>query len=92
MCDICKEHKEETKCELCNCSLCVYCKCHFETKVGTYYMDIKVPFCKECLSKIKIGKSKKGKDLLERFGNEIKEILIENIITEKIKIKKKNKR
>ena len=71
-CDICKGHKENEKCEVCNRSLCVNCSQNFNIRIGDYEVRVDITFCKVCIEKIQLNKTKKGIKFLEKMEEEIK--------------------
>ncbi len=78
-CDICKENYETTECGCCGCSLCKECALTFLIHIGKYKVYHNKSFCKDCLPKIQLNKTKKGNKFLQETKREILTKLNERI-------------
>ena len=87
-CDICEESCETTKCGCCGCSLCKDCALTFFINIGEESMCHHKSFCKSCLSKIQLTKTKKDYKFLQKIKEEILTKLDKKI--EKVSLKHKD--
>ena len=70
-CDICKENYETAKCGCCGCSLCRECALTFLIHIGGYEACHHKSFCKNCLPKIQLTKTKGDNKYLREIQKEI---------------------